>query len=113
MRFPRNLRGTDQFPVVVVLGALNNRVGDFGQPCTVLDGFQHICRTEELDAVGRRVAERLKETGGHESGNGMRRAVQEPSHLLDGDSGGRLAAQRQKSMLFLVHGSPKAIPPSG
>ena len=80
----RRFRGTVLVPVVVVFRVLDDGVGHLRQPRPVLDGFQDVRRAEELDAIGRRVAERLEETGGHECGNRGRRTVQQPRHLFDG-----------------------------
>ena len=94
MRNPQSLRGTVKLPVIVLLGVLEDGVGHLRQPATSLDGFQHVGRAEELDAVGRRIAERLEEAGGDECGNRVWRAIQKPRHLFDREPGGQLAAQR-------------------
>jgi len=112
MTVPRGIRGTVLVPVVVVLRVLDDGVCHIGQPGAVLEGFQHVRSAKELDAVDRRIAERLKEAGGHERGNRRSRAIQQPRHLLDREPCGQLAAQRQKSMLFFVHGSGEDILPS-
>ena len=81
----------------------------WSEPGAVLDDFENVRRAEEVDALGRRVAERLYETSGHECGNCVRRAVQQRCNLFDVEPRGQLPAQLQKLMLFLVHGSPKTI----
>ena len=75
---------------VLVLPMLADGVGDFNQPSAVFGQFQHVGSGKKLDAVLRRIAQRLEQPSVHECRNIMRLAVQHPARLLRRQAGGQL-----------------------
>src|ERR1039457_2763245 len=73
---------------ILPLPVLIDGVRHLSQPGAILEQFQNIRRAEELDAIGRRVAERLEQPGGDERGNIVRLAVEHPAGLLRSEGGG-------------------------
>lgn len=71
-----------------------HRVGRPGQPSSILAKFSDFHRSEEFDAVGGRIAERLQEPGRDECWNVMRLAIQHPGNLLHREAGWQLPKQR-------------------
>jgi len=82
---------------------LINRRCHFDEPCTVFGIFQHIFRGEKLDAVGRRIAQRLEQAGVHQRRNIMRLAIERPCRLLRRQAGRQVSQERQESMLIVFH----------
>ena len=93
------------FGRVPLLPVLIQRIRDFCQPGSVLNLFQQFRRGKKLDAVRRRIAQRLEQPRGHQDRHIMRLAVQHPSRLLRRQAGGHLVQQPQKLMLLLSHSS--------
>ena len=62
-------------------------------------------RGKILDAVWRRIAQRLEQSRRHQDRHIMRLAIQHPRRLLRRQAGRQLVQQPQKLMLFLSHSS--------
>jgi len=80
------------------------------QPGTVFEKFQNIRRAEKLDAVRRRVSERLEQPERDERRNIVRLAIQDPSCLFRREAGGQLAQERHKPMLIFFHTQHQSRP---
>lgn len=73
------------------------------EPASFSREFEHFCRREELDAVGRGVAERLEQARGDEDRHVVKLAAQHPSGLLCRQPRGELTRYREEPVLIVPH----------
>jgi hypothetical protein len=96
------------FAGVFAVPVLIDGVRHICQPGTVFTEFQNLRRTEELNAVRWRVAQRLKQPRCDKRRNIVRLAAQHPAGLFRRKPSGELPQKRQKPMLILFHETPVA-----
>lgn len=108
----RAVHRTNFLARVLPVPVLVDGVRHLRQPGPVLDQFQHICGRKKLDAVRRRIAERLKQPGRDQGRNIVRLAVQQPRSLLGSEPRGQLSDQGKKSLLVFFHTKHQSLPRS-
>src|ERR1017187_9733443 len=81
-------------------------MGYLRQPRPVLGQFQNLPRGKELDTVGRWVAQRFEQTGGHQHRHVIRLAIEHPGRLLRRQPRRKLTEQGEKTLLFLFQVTP-------
>ena len=78
----RAISRTASFLRVLFVPVLVDSVCHLDQPSAIFGKFQDVCRGKKLDAVGRRIAQRLEQTRADENRHIMRLAIQHPRRLL-------------------------------
>jgi hypothetical protein len=86
-----------------MLPVLADSVGYLDQPRPVFGELDQIDGAEKLDAIGRRVPQRLQQARGNQDGNIMRLTIQHPGGLLGREAGRQLSMEGQKPMLIFTH----------
>ena len=84
---------------------LIDRICHFDQPCTVFDQLEQFRRSKILNAVLRRIAQRLEQTRGNQNRHVMRLAIQNPSSMFRCQPGRNLSEYSQELILLLAHAS--------
>jgi len=87
MSLLRAISRTASFLRVLFVPVLIDDGCHLDQPQPVFDVFDDFSRAEELDAIGRRVAERLEQSRRDESRNVMRLTVEHPGRLFRREAG--------------------------
>ena len=94
---------------ILLMPVLVDRIRDLDEPGPIFHQFGDFGRGKELDGIGRRIAQRLEDTGGDENRDVMNLAIQYPGRLLCVQPRGWLTQQGQKLESLLFHTGRKEL----